>query len=148
MQLATVNEKFSDYAKTLASKNQSYINYWCSTQTVTSNNQVSSDLIGEKVEVTYEDKVIFEGVVKDIKIMSVCNTYNDPKIGGNDMLGMPSTYGLQDFIYEIQSTLVSGYKITSSSDIASIIIRVNNINVNKKRNLRGNQLGINKRGIM
>lgn len=142
MQLATVNEKFSDYAKTLASRGQEYINYWCSKKTVTINNKVNGNLIHENVEVTYDNKIIFEGEVSDIKVMSIYETYNDSKIGGNNMLGLPNNYELDDFIYEIRETLVSGYNFTSNDDIASIIIRVNNINVGKPRNLKGNQLGI------
>nr|WP_294489874.1 hypothetical protein [uncultured Anaerosporobacter sp.] len=144
MQLATKNEKFNQYAKTLASKNQSYINYWCSTQTVTYKKMINQNLINEKVEVTFDDKTIFEGIVEDIQIKSIYDTYNDPKIGGNNMLGLPNNYNLNDFIYEIRETLVSGYNFTSGDDIASIIIRVSNINVNKTRTLNGNQRGIKK----
>lgn len=144
MQLATKNEVFAQYAKTLASKNQSYINYWCSKETVTLKNKINQDLIGQAVELTFDKKIVFQGFVEDIQIKSIMNTYNDPKLGGNNMLGLPSHYNLDDFMYEIQNTFVSGHNMSSSDDIASIYIRVKNINVNKDRILSGNQRGIQK----
>lgn len=82
--------------------------------------------------------------MEDIQIQSIENTYNDLKLGGNDMLGLPSHYNLDDFMYEIRNTLVSGPNMSKSDEIASIYIRVESINVNKARILSGNQRGIQK----
>lgn len=54
MQLATKNEVFAQYAKTLASKNQSHIIYWCSKETVTLEKKTNRDLIGQAVEVSFD----------------------------------------------------------------------------------------------
>lgn len=145
MQLEVKNEKFADYAKTLASKNQKFINYWCNTTMVTQKNVINEELLHEKVQITYDENILFEGIIVDIQIHTIEDTYYSDTIGGNAMLCLPDNYSLNDFVYEINDTFESNSTYYQQDEIASIIVRVENILVGKPRALRGNQRGMNKR---
>lgn len=141
MQLVEKNEKYADYAKTLASKKQKYINYWCSASTVTQKNKINEELLHEKVQVTYDEEELFEGEIVDIQIHTVEETYYSETVGGNAMLGMPENYGLSDFLYEINDTFESGHVYYQQDEIASIIIRIDHVLSGKRRPLNARMPG-------
>jgi len=144
MQLVEKNEKYAEYAKTLASKNQKFINYWCSASTVTQKNKINEELLHEKVQVTYEEEELFEGEIVDIQIHTVEDTYYSDTVGGNAMLGLPENYGLSDFVYEINDTFDSEHVYYQQDEIASIIIRVDRVLSGKRRPLNARMMGYHK----
>ena len=144
MQLMERNEKYALYAKALASKNQKFINYWCSASTVTQKGKINEELLHEKVQVTYDEEELFEGEIVDIQIHTVEDTYNSEEIGGNAMLGMPENYGLNDFLYEINDTFDSEHVYYQQDEIASIIIRIDHVLSGKRRPLNARMQGFHR----
>lgn len=142
MQIETINEHFAEYCKKLTSIKQPFINFWCSTNYVTIKNEINPELIGLDVEIAYEERILVTGKIMDIQIHSISDTYEDEHIGGNDMLGLPANYNVNDFVYEISETYPCKNSYTTSSEIASIIIKVAPRNTNR---VGGNQKGRKKR---
>ena len=106
---------------------QKFLNYWCSTLTTSSNPAKYSNLIGNDVVITANTKPILAGTIKDIKIMSVYDTYYDNQIGakspdGSAMLGLPNIKDVYDFLYTINTTFSSTRTYTLDDNISSIII--------------------------
>lgn len=133
MQLDINNEKYAENAKTLAGKNQKFINYWCSTDTVTQKNKINDELLHEKVQITYDDEILFEGEIVDIQIHTVEDTYYSKTLGGNAMLGLPENYSLNDFLYEINDSFESKEPYYQEHEIASILIRIDRVLAGKRR---------------
>lgn len=145
VQLPTKNEKFINALKNASNNKQLYITYWCKPSTISKKNEPNTDLIEKEIDITNkEDKtVLATGVIEDVFIDTVYSSYNDSVIGGNKLLGLPSSYDLDDWIYEINQTLeTSGsgpYDLNSS--IGLVYIKLVCLPIDKKEEVRGNQSG-------
>lgn len=140
-QFGTKNEKFINTLKNAAKNNQTHITYWCKPTNISLNSKPNINLIGENIDITdiSNQKVIASGIIEDVVIDTIQDMYNSIKIGGNKNLGLPKTYNLDDWLWEIEDTLANKY--SKYDFIGGIHIRLKSLPIEKYEEVRGNQAG-------
>lgn len=140
-QFGTKNEKFINTLKSAAKNNQTHITYWCKPTNISLNSKPNINLIGENIDITdiSNQKVIASGIIEDVVIDTIQDMYNSIKIGGNKNLGLPKTYNLDDWLWEIEDTLANKY--SKYDFIGGIHIRLKSLPIEKYEEVRGNQAG-------